>query len=96
MDQALSLDPKDARAYYWQSQVFARNGQRQQAISNLETAVLLQPTYVFAYSQLADLYQAAGDPQKAAQALAKRGTASEMEIDEDRGLFLQQLYQSLP
>ena len=96
LDQALSLDSKDARAYFWQAQILARQGQRQEAIAQLEAAVLLQPTYATAYGQLAELYKAAGEPQKAAQALAKRGAGSDTEAIEDRGLFLQQLYQSLP
>jgi tetratricopeptide (TPR) repeat protein len=96
LDQALLLDSKDARAYFWHAQILARQGQRKQAIAELEAAVLLQPTYTTAYGQLAQLYQAAGEPQKAAQALAKQGIGSDTEAEADRGLFLQQLYQSLP
>jgi tetratricopeptide (TPR) repeat protein len=96
LDEALSLDPKDARTYYWQAQLLEHNGQRQQAIADLETAVLLQPTLAVAYGKLAELYQAAGEAQKAEQALAKHHALSDTEADEDRGLFLQQLYHSLP
>ena len=71
LDKALLLDPKGADAYFWRARVLARQGSTEQAISDLETAVVLQPGFAKAHHELAELYAVRGDPQKAAAALAK-------------------------
>ena len=96
LDQAVSLDPKDARAYFWRAQILASQGQQKRAIEEFETVVNLQPTYGIAYGELARLYRLAGEPQKAEHALAKREALPDPEAEQDRALFLQQLYNALP
>jgi len=96
LNRALGLDQKDVRAYFWRALVLEGQGQRKQAIADLETAVALQPLSGSAFRELARLYRIVGDDQKASEALAKQESIRRTEVDEDRVVFLQQLYKILP
>jgi tetratricopeptide (TPR) repeat protein len=72
LDRASILDAQGAATYFWRARVLASSGKRREAVADLETVVALQPNYRGAYSELAPLYLADGDTQKAAWALAKQ------------------------
>jgi len=86
LDRASTLDAKGAATYLWRARVLAGLGKRREAIVDLETVLALQPTYRGAYSELAQLYTAEGDAQRAAWALAKEKELPET-TSPDEGLL---------
>lgn len=70
LDEALRLNPKDAEAYFWRATCSTKQGERKQAIDDLETAVALDAKFTEAYRQLARLYLAEGNDAKTSIALA--------------------------
>jgi predicted Zn-dependent protease len=71
--------------------VFAAKGDRQQAITDLETVVALQPRNSTVYTELAELYSKIGDPQKASIILAKQKEIKDATGTDDRDDFLSRL-----
>ncbi len=71
-DIALRLDPKDAEGYFWRAKSMEALGEKEKAISDLNTVVELQPGYSDAYTELARIYTETGRPAKAADALAQQ------------------------
>jgi Tfp pilus assembly protein PilF len=83
LNRALDLDPQAAPAYFYRALVYARRGERQKAIADLETVVALDPHYREAHAELAQLYSADGQSEKAAAALAKELADMQREKNED-------------
>jgi len=88
LDQAVALDPKAALAYFSRARSLVALGDEQAALRDLETMVALQPDNRDAYSELARLYAKAGQPQKAADALAKEKAITTATSSEYRNDFL--------
>jgi len=88
LDQALLLDPKAAEAYFWRARVLAGLNKQPEAVADLETALALQPSLNEAYSELAHLYSAAGQKEKAAALLAKQQEQKGKTGSDDRNHFL--------
>jgi tetratricopeptide (TPR) repeat protein len=66
-DQAISIDPKYAPAYYNRGFAFALEGNSDGAISNYDEAIQLNPTYTQAYYQRGSLEGQKGDFDAALQ-----------------------------
>jgi tetratricopeptide (TPR) repeat protein len=88
LDQALVLDPQEAQAHFYRAQVLSRQHDRRKAIEELETAVALKPHYRRAYAELARLYSADGQSERAKAALASQ--ALELQNDENENKRMQQ------
>jgi tetratricopeptide (TPR) repeat protein len=71
LDRALLLKPEDPESYFVRALLIEHQGDREQAIKALETAVTLKADYHQAYTELSRLLAAEGQVQKAAQIEAK-------------------------
>jgi tetratricopeptide (TPR) repeat protein len=91
LNQALRLAPKNPSAYYWRAMTLEQMQRPRPAIADLETAVALEPDYADAFYELARLYHAAGQPQKAAAALARNQALKAQRLHRDRQRLLQQI-----
>jgi tetratricopeptide (TPR) repeat protein len=88
LDRALSINPKAAEAYLWRGKLVGKQGHIHEGIDDLEIAITLQPKLRDAYTELADLYSAEGQPDKALAmaAMAKGLAASDKEDEIGRSL----------
>lgn len=70
--ESLQLDPKYAEGYFWRSKSLQAQGEKEKAITDLNTVIELNPGYADAYTELARLYQETGRPSRAAEVLAQQ------------------------
>ena len=71
IDQALALDPGDARSHVIRGRVYLTTGQHQRAILEFQTALGLDPNSVAARNQLASAYEAQGATEMAEEEYRK-------------------------
>jgi len=64
-EAAISLDPKNAAAYYNRGIAYQAKGDLDRAIADYGQAVVLDPKYTSAYNNLGNAYQAKGDIERA-------------------------------
>lgn len=91
LNQALRIAPKSPNAYYWRAMALEQMQKPRSAIADLETAVALEPDYADAFYELAQLYHATGQSEKAAAALARNQALKAQRLHRDRQRLLQQI-----
>ena len=99
-DEAIRLDPKNARAYNDRGIAYHAKGNNDRAIADYDEAIRLDPKYAFAYYHRGYAYKAKGDNERAiadydqairldpkdADAYVKRGSAYRDKGDNDRAI----------
>ena len=64
-DQAIALDPEDAKAYFHRGLAYARKGDLDRAIADYDQAIVLDPQYADAYFNRGVDYADKGDFDRA-------------------------------
>jgi tetratricopeptide (TPR) repeat protein len=96
LDRAISLDRKDAAAYYWRARLLASEQAKREAIVDLTTAMAIAPHYSAAYTELARLYAETGQPAQAAKVLAEQKRYSNAQGTSEQNGLLQMFPDSAP
>jgi len=73
-DRGIELDPDSANAYVKHAQLFSELGDEAKAIENIEHALRLGPDFIWSHFSAAEIYQLAGNMERAVQH-AKRAHA---------------------
>jgi Tfp pilus assembly protein PilF len=64
---AIKKEPSNATAYYFLGDIYRRTGEQQKALNYLVKAIQIAPNFKPAYEMAAQIYDAAGEPDKAQQ-----------------------------
>ena len=86
-DQAISLDPKDADAYSYRSEIYISKRDFEQAISDLDELILLNPNHAYPYGTLGWAYLNLGRYDEA-KAIFERASKEKVDYGFDHaGLY---------